>query len=115
MLAACHFGWVRWRVVLPALDRYVRASGKRDAQKGLSKKKRNNDIARGTKRMNGNKDEVVDRWMFRGESRSKIDGSSGAAKVEDRPLKPAEHSGLARMLPRCGGFLFLQVPVYAIN
>lgn len=34
---------------------------------------------------------------------SKIDGSSGAAKVEDRPLKPAEHSGLARMLPRCGG------------
>lgn len=44
-----------------------------------------------------------------------IDGSSGAAKVEDRPLKPAGHSGLARMLPRCGGFLFLQVPVYAIN
>lgn len=41
-----------------------------------------------------------------------IDGSSGAAKVEDRPLKPAEHAGLARMLPRCGG---LQVPVYAIN
>lgn len=67
--------------------------------------------------MNGNKDEVVDRWIFRGESWSKIDGSSGAAKVEDRPLKPAEQAGLARMLPRCGGggLFLLQVPVYAMN
>lgn len=56
--------------------------------------------------MNGKKDEVVDRWMFRGRELVEIDGSSGAAKVEDRPLKPAEHAGLARMLPRCGGFCF---------
>lgn len=43
------------------------------------------------------------------EELARIGGPSGAAKVEDRPLKPAEHYGLARMLPRCG-VLFLQVP-----
>lgn len=56
---------------------------------------------------------MVDRMDVSWRDLSKIGGSSGAAKVEDRPLKPAEHTGLARMLPRCG-VLFLQVPVYTV-